>query len=70
MKEYEFDVRLFAIIRVPASGEAEARRKLGGLLDAARLDAGQWPDGTPAIFEASAEGVADLNEVRDLGALR
>lgn len=70
MREYEFDVRLFAIIRVTASDEAEARRTLAALLDAARLEAGQWPDGTPATFEASAEGVADLNEVRDLEALR
>lgn len=60
MKEFEFDARLFAIIRVKAETEQEARKVLGDLLNAATIHAGEWPDGSPAIFEASGEGDGDL----------
>ena len=60
MIEYEFDVKLFAAIRVKAETEKEARSILTSLLDAASVSAGAWPDGSPAVFEASVDGEADL----------
>lgn len=62
MIEFVFDARLFTSIRVKAESEAEARATLKGLLDAATVTAGAWPDGSPAVFEASIEGEADLME--------
>lgn len=66
MREFEFDARLFAIIRVKAETEQEARKILGDLLDAATVHAGEWPDGSPAVFEASGEGDGDLLEEREV----
>ena len=63
MPEYLFDVKLFAAVRVQASDEGEARKMLDDALNCASCNAGSWPNGDPILFEASADGEADLSEV-------
>ncbi|MGV1944855.1 MULTISPECIES: hypothetical protein [unclassified Agrobacterium] len=53
MKEYLFDVKLFAAIRVKAENEAQARQMLNAAFDCADCNAGAWPNGDPITFEAS-----------------
>lgn len=59
MNEYLFDVKLFAVIRVKANTEAEARAMLIATLDAATCNAGAWPNGDPVVFEASLDEPAN-----------
>lgn len=54
-REYSFDVRLFATIRVQAASEAEARQMLAAHMNAADCNGGAWPDGSPILFEASVD---------------
>jgi hypothetical protein len=54
-REYAFDVRLFAAIRVRAKTEAEARALLAEHMTAADCNGGAWPDGSPITFEASVD---------------
>ena len=63
MREYAFDVKLWATVRVRASSEGEARRMLDENLDCASCNAGAWEDGSPILFEASVEGGYDLIEL-------
>lgn len=63
MREYAFDVKLFAFIRVRAADEAEARRMLAEAFDCADANFGAWPNGDPITAEASIDGDADLMEV-------
>jgi hypothetical protein len=65
-KEYAFDVKFFAAIRVKAATEKEARRMVREHIDAATCNAGAWPDGSPILFEASVDGELDLYEVDGL----
>lgn len=54
-KEYAFDVRLFATIRVEAQSEEEARALIREHLDAADANFGAWPNGDPILAEASVD---------------
>ena len=63
MKEYMFDVKMFASIRVKANSESEARATLNDCVDAADANLGAWPDGSPILCEISTEGEAELIEV-------
>lgn len=60
-KEYLFDVKLFATVRINATDERAARAKLARLFDCAAVNAGEM-DGQPVIFDASLDG-SDLVEV-------
>lgn len=64
MPEYAFDVKLWAVARVTADNEKEAREKLYAVVDCVDLS------GTPGtvehgvtLTEASTEGEADLIEI-------
>lgn len=61
--EYLFDVPLTAAIRVTAKSPDDARAMLAAVLDCANANFGAWPDGSPALGEASASGPAVLAEV-------
>ena len=63
-REYAFDVRLWATIRVQAKTEAEARDLIKRHMHCADCNGGAWPDGSPILFEASPEdGEPDLIEI-------
>ena len=62
-KEYAFDVKLLAAVRVKATTAAGARKLLTEHLDAADCNGGSWPNGDPILFEASMDGEADLFEI-------
>lgn len=64
MKEYVFDLKLFATIAVPAQSESEARKLIATHIDSASTNFGAWPDGSPILGEASADGEPDFIEVR------
>lgn len=53
LKEYLFDVKMFASMRVKADSEAEARRMLKAELACAEANLGSWPDGSPILCEIS-----------------
>lgn len=55
LKEYTFDVKMFATLRVKANSEDEARRILLAEVDCADCNGGMWPDGSPILFEASVD---------------
>lgn len=63
MKEYAFDVRLFATIRVNAETVLQARTMLMAALDCADTNFGAWPNGDPITAEASWDGPMDLIEI-------
>ena len=63
MKEYAFDVKLLAAIRVKAADQATARAMLKEALDCADTNFGAWPNGDPIIGEASIDGEPDLIEI-------
>jgi hypothetical protein len=50
--EYTFDVKLFAVIRVKATSEAEARAMIEDAFDGSevRYGEGTWPNGDPILF--------------------
>jgi len=60
MTEYAFDVKLWAVARVTAASEKEARKKLHDVVDC--IDIGFDADGVK-LTEASAEGAFDLVEI-------
>lgn len=51
MKEYAFDVKLFANIRVVASSESAARKMLEEHVSGAECNFGAWPNGDPILGE-------------------
>ena len=55
MKEYAFDVKLFAAIRVKAESKKEAIALLRQHVDAASCNFGAWPNGDPILGEASVD---------------
>lgn len=57
---FTFDVKMFAVVRVAAPTEEDARRKLQAALDGASVNAGCWPGGDPILFDVSLDGEADL----------
>ena len=61
-KEFLFDVKLFASLRIKTKSGKEARAILGTLLDCASVNFGAI-DGEPVVGEASMDGEADLMEV-------
>ena len=69
-KEFLFDVKMFASIRVKATSEREARRMLGEALDCADSNLGSWPNGDPILCEMSRDGAADLVETTELEGVR
>mgnify|MGYP001158833262 CR=1 FL=1 len=60
MKEYAFDVKLFAVARVMANSEAEAIEKLHNVVDC--IDIG-YDANDVRLTEASTEGDPDLVEI-------
>lgn len=62
-KEYVFDVKMFATVRIRARKEGVARRYLNEAFDCMSVNAGVWPNGDPIVFEASQDGEADLVEI-------
>jgi hypothetical protein len=60
MTEYAFDVKLWAVARVTATNEKEARDKLANVANA--MDIGYDVDGVK-FTEASSEGDFDLLEI-------
>ena len=66
MKEFLFDTRMFASIRVGAADEQSARLLLANVLDRASCNLGVWPDGSPIACQISIEGTPEL--VLDTGA--
>jgi len=62
-REYTFDVKLFATIRVRAKTATEARNLLDRHMRCADCNGGAWPDGSPILFEASPDGEPDLIEI-------
>lgn len=63
MREYAFDVKLFAAIRVKADSETAARKLIQDHIDATTANLGAWPNGDPIICEVSTDGVHDLYEI-------
>ena len=63
MREFTFDVKIFATVRVKAGTETEARAMLQDGLDGADTNFGAWPDGSPILGECGMDGEADLVEV-------
>lgn len=63
IKEYGFDVKLFAVIRVKAASEEDARRILSECAGGMDCNGGAWPDGNPILFNASIDGESDLIEI-------
>jgi hypothetical protein len=55
MKEFTFDIKLFAAITVKAETEKEAFEMLLEHTECADCNLGTWPDGTPILAEASVE---------------
>jgi hypothetical protein len=66
MKEFAFDIRLRAALRVQAATQAEAERMLSERLDCADATLGRWHDGSPIIAEVSLDEVDGVFDVRDL----
>ena len=60
MPEYTFDIKLWAVARVEAATEAEARANLADIVDC--LDLNREINGV-TLTEASAEGDYDLIEI-------
>lgn len=54
-KEFAFDVKLFAAIRVKASSEHEARQIIREHLHCADANFGAWPNGDPILAEATVD---------------
>jgi hypothetical protein len=61
--EYEFDVKLFASVKIRAPDEATARRQLAEVLDGAELSVCHGGVDMPDVFTASIDGALDLLEV-------
>ena len=52
-REYSFDIKLLAAVRVKATSPDQARQLLHELFDSADCNGGAWPSGDPVLFEAS-----------------
>jgi hypothetical protein len=61
--EYLFDAKLFALLRITAPTEIDARRALVELLDSATINCGALACGSPLVAEASLDGDLELLEV-------
>lgn len=53
MHEYLIDCDVKVALRVKATSAAEARKMVDTLLDCADANFGAWPDGSPALGEAT-----------------
>lgn len=62
LKEYAFDCKLAAAIRVKGKTQAEAEALLRKVFDALDCVGGNWPDGSAVTFEASVAGALSLFE--------
>jgi hypothetical protein len=60
MREYAFDMKLWAVARVKSTNKAEAIKKLKDVVDC--IDIGFDKDGVK-LTEASSEGEPDLIEI-------
>jgi hypothetical protein len=63
IKEYAFDVTLFAVIRVKATSEKAARAMIRDALNGSGANLGAWPDGAPIMAEVSADGICGPCEI-------
>lgn len=63
MKEFMFDVKMFASIRVKAEDEKQARAMLRAEVDGAEANLGSWPDGSPMLCQICVDDDIDLIEV-------
>jgi len=68
VREYLFDVKLLASIRVKAGSDKEAEVILREVFDSASCNAGAFSDGSPILFEASIDGALDLIEINGVSA--
>jgi hypothetical protein len=66
MKEFLFDVKMQAAIRVQAETEEEGRKMLGEALDCADGNVGSWPNGDPITCEISMAEDPQLAEASDI----
>lgn len=65
VREYLFDVKLFAAIRVMATSQAQARSLLARHVDGAEANLGSWPDGSPILTEVYQDD-ADNDELVEI----
>ena len=63
MREFAFDVQLYACIRVPAGTEAEARTLLQQTVHLGLANFGAWPDGEPIMAEVAVDDELSLIEI-------
>ena len=54
-REFLFDVKMFAAVRVMAVDEAHARALMREHLECAEANLGAWPSGDPILAEVSAD---------------
>lgn len=59
LHEYAFDVKLFAVVRVTATSEDEARKWIKENLDGASANLGMYEGGDPIITEVSLDDIAN-----------
>jgi hypothetical protein len=62
-REYTFDMKLYASIRVEAASEEEAKRLIDAHMHCAESNFGAWPNGDPILGEVSINGEPALLEV-------
>jgi hypothetical protein len=62
-KEYAFDCKIMAAIRVNAVSVEDGETQLREALASGSINAGAWRNGDPIIFAASLDGALDLVEV-------
>jgi len=66
MKEFLFDMKMQAAIRVTAETETQARKMLDESMDCAEGNLGAWPDGSPILCEISMSEDPQLAEATDV----
>ncbi|KAB0269043.1 hypothetical protein [Microvirga brassicacearum] len=69
MREFAFDLKINAAIRVRAATEADARGLLIAALDCADTNFGAWPNGDPITGEASLDFDPDCMDFIEAGQL-
>lgn len=63
-KEFLFDLKLFASVRVRATNESAARSMIANAFNCADANFGAWPNGDPILGEASLDDCGpDLIEI-------
>lgn len=63
MREFAFDIKLLATVRLKAASESEARAIVQDCLSYCEPNLGAWPDGSPILCGAGLDGALDLIEI-------